>query len=70
MIYASVEYRHDCGTIVTAKFAAKDIDTMLKYVGKEIRADDRVSKVLKDKFYCQATTITHDQWRSGVIISG
>lgn len=28
------------------------------------------TKVLKDKFYCQATTITHDQWRIGVIISG
>lgn len=27
--------------------AAKDIDTMLEYVDKEIRADDRVSEVLE-----------------------
>ena len=47
MIYASVKYRHDCGTIITAKFAAKDIDTMLEFVDKEIRADDRVSEVLE-----------------------
>lgn len=47
MIYASVEYRHNSGEKVTMKFAAKDIDTMLEYVDKEIRADDRVSEVLE-----------------------
>ena len=47
MIYASVEYRHKSGEKVTMKFAAKDIDTMLEYVDKEIRADETVSEVLE-----------------------
>lgn len=42
-----MKYRHDYGTVVTAKFAAKDINTMLEYVDKEIRVDGRVSEVLE-----------------------